>query len=234
MSGIRKVRVICFDYYMTLVKLNEPFQQIENWIREYLLRKYPNVDCQKFIGLFTRNRARLTGRGFFYSGTDLLVKSLGMTCNNFLLVDTYFIDTFIQYVKWLFSSHPVVYSDCRDVLEALRKKYTVGLLTNADNSIIGESLRLQKLTFDFVITSEDAKCNKPGEGIFKYAFRKLEKGKDEMIMIGDSQIDDIYGAGCMGIKTIWVNRNKENLKEGIELPLFTVDKLMDIPNLLEC
>jgi len=97
----------------------------------------------------------------------------------------------------------------------MKEKYIFGLLTNADNYILQQSIQRFGFNFSFIITSEDAKANKPNEEIFKYAMNKLGSNGRDIIMIGDSQIDDIYGAGNMGMKTIWVNRSQRQLKSGI-------------------
>ncbi len=228
-SSMMDISVVCLDYYMTLVELEAPFQQIAKWMKKYLKDAYPEVDVQRFNSRFTRARAKLgTGERFFL-GIELLSESLAMVCKDFGL--PCFSKEFEPFAKALFST-PKAYTDAHQLLEVLRGKYRVGLLTNADNHIIRTSIELQGFQFDFVITSEDAKANKPSPNMFQYALDKLERRKEEILMIGDSQIDDIYGAGRMGINTVWVNRNRESLKEGIVPPVFEVDKLSDIPKKL--
>jgi len=219
-------KIICFDYYGTLVKLDSPFDKIKTLLREYMENDFPEIDFDRFYGRFNRNRAVLSSSQSFLRGIDLLVESLVKTCTFYKV--PCFIDSFIPFVEELFTM-PEAFPDARDVLEDLRKSFTVGVLSNADNYIIEKSIKLQEFELDFLITSEDAKSNKPDAGFFHYAMQRLGRKPDELYMIGDSQIDDILGAGKLGINTVWVNRNRELLKEGINPPDFEVDVLSKIP-----
>ncbi|SCY70688.1 HAD family hydrolase [Alkaliphilus peptidifermentans] len=222
-------KVICFDYYGTLVKLNSPFDQIKALLIDHVTRNFPKLDSKKFYSGFFKNMAVLNSDEKFYRGIDLLVESLVRTCNLYKV--PCFKDIFIPFVEELFIM-PEAYPDARGVIDSLKKSYQVGVLSNADNYIIKKSIQTQDFKFDFIITSEDAQSNKPNEKIFLYAMEKLCKKPNELYMVGDSQIDDILGAGRLGINTIWINRDKESLKEGIIPPDFQVLQLSEIPYIL--
>ncbi len=55
--------------------------------------------------------------------------------------------------------------------------------------------------FDFVVSSEEAGMEKPGEGIFLLALQKLGMSKDDVLVIGDSKKRDIAGAENLGIRS---------------------------------
>lgn len=224
-----KIKAICFDYYMTLVKLKQPFEQIKIWVTEYLKNIYPSIDADKFYSRFTKNRAFFSSQPEFQLGIDLLSKSMGRTCQYFQI--PYFKDEFVCFAEKLFIS-PEAYADSHLVLNELKKHYHVGLLTNADNYILQSSISNNQFSFDFIITSDDARCNKPKKLIFQYALSFLGIEASELFMIGDSQVDDIYGAGQLGINTIWINRDGALLKEGIIPPNYQVDRLANIIEIL--
>ncbi|MCC5466516.1 HAD family hydrolase [Pelosinus baikalensis] len=226
--GVREMKqpnVICFDYYMTLVELHQPYEKIRTWLGCYLRNSHPEIDSDKFYGKFNRNRAVLSSGGIFKLGIDLLCQSLQKTCESFHIND--FSYEFAELIFDLFSS-PIAYFDAHDTVNKLKTQFSVGLLTNADNYIVKQSISRQKFEFDFVITSEDAKANKPDNKIFLHALEKLGKKYDEILMVGDSQFDDLYGAGKLNIKTLWINRNNEPLKAGVIPPAFTTDTLSGI------
>lgn len=221
-------KIICFDYYGTLVKLNSPFDQIKKFMRAYIEKHLPEIDFERFYAKFSRNRAVLASGQKFFRGIDLLVESLVKTCTFYKV--PCFKEFFIPFVEKLFTM-PEAYTDASEVIDNLRKNFIVGVLSNADNYIIERSIRTQGFKLDFVITSEDARANKPSSEIFLYSMEILGRRPDELYMIGDSQIDDILGAGKLGINTIWINRDGESLKEGISPPDFELDALDKIPSI---
>lgn len=223
------IKAVCFDYYMTLVQLEQPFEQIKKWIEQHLKKNNCNIELNRFHRKFTRNRAVLSTDGVFRLGIKLLMECMKLTCKEFDY--KYCKDEFKSFIDELFSS-PLAYKDAHEVINQLKKYYKVGLVTNADNYIINESILRQSFGFDFVVTSEDAQCNKPHKNIFKYTMKKLDATHEDIIMIGDSQVDDIYGASQMGIKTIWLNRKKDIVKKELGIPNFEVNSLNEIIKIL--
>ncbi|WP_379132213.1 YjjG family noncanonical pyrimidine nucleotidase [Paenibacillus sp. sgz500958] len=77
-------------------------------------------------------------------------------------------------------------------------------------------------TFEQVIISEEAGCQKPEKGIFDYAFNKLGlTDKDKVLIVGDSLTSDIQGGINYGIDTCWYNPrgavNASNLQPTYEI-----------------
>ena len=225
MNFNERIKIVCCDYYMTLVELRKPFERIQRWITDYLSVNCSEVDIKRFNSRFTRNRAVIAADDSFMLGIDILAECLDRTCKSFGISG--FCCEFLPYVEDIFRNTNA-YPDAHLLINQLQKDYKVGLLTNADNYLLEESVKDLKFEFDFIITSEDARCNKPGNRIFEYAMEKLSIRNDELIMIGDSQNDDIFGAGEMGISSIWVNRNDEALRDGVVPPLRIVKNLVNI------
>lgn len=64
-------------------------------------------------------------------------------------------------------------------------------------------------TFEAIITSELAGCQKPTVDIFNYAFEQLQfEDLSRVLMIGDSLSSDIQGGNNVGIDTCWFNPKK--------------------------
>ena len=72
-------------------------------------------------------------------------------------------------------------------------------------------------TFEAIITSEEANCQKPQTDIFEYACKLLNvTDKSRVLMIGDSLSSDILGGNNFGIDTCWYNpHRKENTSAAI-------------------
>jgi 2-haloalkanoic acid dehalogenase type II len=221
--------VICFDYYRTLVKLESPFVDIQEYITGYITRHEPEIDVKKFFGRFTRCRAVLSTAPEFRLGIDILTQSIDRACAWFKIGS--FGKEFKSFCEGLFT-FTEKYSDADRILAVLSSKYRVGLLTNADNYIIRQNILQNGFKFDFVFTSEDAKANKPDRRIFELAQQKLCITPDRMVMVGDSLFDDISGALAQGMRCIWVNRDNEPLKEGSSPPTWQIKTLSEIEFIL--
>ncbi|MCT7433177.1 HAD family hydrolase [Aliarcobacter cryaerophilus] len=74
-----------------------------------------------------------------------------------------------------------------------------------------EKLKLNQF-IDKIVTSEEAGREKPHPYMFMLALEKLNLGKHEVCMIGDSFKKDILGASNLGIDSIWFNHENKQEK----------------------
>ncbi|WP_339317387.1 YjjG family noncanonical pyrimidine nucleotidase [Paenibacillus sp. FSL R10-2734] len=83
-------------------------------------------------------------------------------------------------------------------------------------------------TFEQIIISEEAGCQKPEIGIFDYAFAKLGiTDKEKVLIVGDSLTSDIQGGINYGIDTCWFNPlGKENIS-GVQ-PKYEIRSLSEL------
>lgn len=63
---------------------------------------------------------------------------------------------------------------------------------------------------NFMVSSEEAGIEKPNPRIFKKALDKLGLQPNEVIMIGDNFKKDIAGASHLGIKSFWLNHQRQH------------------------
>jgi len=222
---VRDKKIVLLDYYGTLVELDSPFKKIDSWVKEYLAANHRHVDTARFGSRYTKNRAVMTAGQPFSLGIDLLTNCLSKTCSDFGIKD--FKEEFSGFIFELFTS-PKPFPDAHSVISRLRENYKVGLLTNADNCLLYKSIDNCRFAFDFVISSEDAAANKPDIEIFRYALNKLGVLSDQSVLIGDSQVDDVYGAAKAGMDAIWINRRNETLRDEIKPPIHEVACLNDL------
>lgn len=201
------IRTICFDYYGTLVQTRqgEPFALIESWIKE---SGFPSE-----IGMsFAKERARLLYHApDFYTGKQLLQKCYAALCHKYRIKPKE--QLFLEYVRYVFTD-TVLFEGTKEVLESLRKRYAIGLVTNADDDILYESIHKHDLQFDFVVSSEAVRCNKPGMTIFRKAMECANAWADELLMVGDSLTEDMLPAKELGMLCVWINRR--NSMQGAE------------------
>lgn len=92
------------------------------------------------------------------------------------------------------------------VLEALRPRYPLAVLSNADDDFLTAALQRNDLRFDTVVTSEQAGAIKPNPAIFHHLAQRLDLKPGQILYAGDNPIPDILGPCKAGLKVAWVNR----------------------------
>jgi 2-haloacid dehalogenase/putative hydrolase of the HAD superfamily len=121
-----------------------------------------------------------------------------------------------------------------DASRALPKLSSVPkcMLSNADEHLLDVAMKKNGLHFEYAVSSEKARGYKPYPKIFQCALKEVGCEPDEAIMVGDSQTSDIAGARRMGIPVIWINRFKEELREGVPEPDFEAKDILQMAEIL--
>ena len=130
---------------------------------------------------------------------------------------------------------PFIYEDTYAVLDALKDKYQLVLLTNGAPSL--QNLKLEitpeiRPYFDHVIISGDYGKGKPNAQLFEYMMDKAGITAGEGIMVGDNLNTDIKGSACVGMKNVWINR-EGNVNETEVTPTYEVTSLTELLELLK-
>ena len=118
-----------------------------------------------------------------------------------------------------------------EILDYLKPKYTLAILTNGFKEVQTQKLKNCNLDkyFSKLICSEDTGYQKPNPKIFQYALSSLNAKKTESIMIGDDLNVDIIGANNFKIDTIYCNfiDNTES-----SIPTYQITSLKELTNIL--
>jgi len=120
-----------------------------------------------------------------------------------------------------------LFNDVLPALKALRGKYTLGILSNGNS--YPERCGLEGM-FQFVVFSQDCGVEKPNPRLFQIAVEKAECSKQQLVHVGDSLQDDVMGAINVGIKCVWLNRErvKNNLDFKIDHEISSLLELLEI------
>ena len=112
------------------------------------------------------------------------------------------------------------FEETASVLTALRSRYHVGMLSNADDDFLFACLERNGLQdeFEVIVTSEGAGAYKPHEAIFRRFAEAMGAEMHEVLYVGDSQSADVLGARNAGMPVAWVNRDGAPLREGVPRP----------------
>ncbi|MEK4006577.1 HAD family hydrolase [Paenibacillus sp. FSL H3-0333] len=109
-------------------------------------------------------------------------------------------------------SRPYIYEETLQVLNELRGKVKLLLLTNGCPALQQEKLDgVPELTpyFDHIVISGSFGKGKPDKGIFEHALGLLDITPEQGIMVGDKLTTDILGGLSAGLTTVWINRNSK-------------------------
>ena len=116
-------------------------------------------------------------------------------------------------------TRPSLYDEVREVLGALDRP--VCIVSNADERELLLAVEHLGLTFDYMITSENARSYKPDAVIFEAALRLTGWRAERVVHVGDSLHSDVGGAQRLGLRTAWVNRAVRMTDIGREKPDWT-------------
>jgi len=102
-----------------------------------------------------------------------------------------------------------VFADVEPALAGLRALgYKLGVLTNCDDDLFAATQESFRQPFDLAITAEQVKDYKPAPTHFRRFFRVSGVEPDHWVHVACSFFHDIGPAKQMGVKRVWVDRDK--------------------------
>lgn len=130
----------------------------------------------------------------------------------------------LEFANSIYSWQP--FPETHDALAALKQKgYKLVILSNIDNKIIQNSIKLIGIDFDGVVTAEEVGSYKPAHGHWEEMLKRFNAKKEEVLHVAASYVHDIIPAKEQGFDCIWINRNHEQptreIKPGMEFDTLT-------------
>ena len=116
------------------------------------------------------------------------------------------------------------FPDTRGALERIGKLHPIGILSNVEESVIGETIRRIGVKFDLVVTAEKVESYKPAPDHWYAAMHELEADEHEIFHLAASSFHDLETATLLGIPCGYVNRAGYPLGDEAS-PLFEVPDL---------
>ncbi|MBV9421568.1 MAG: HAD-IA family hydrolase [Solirubrobacterales bacterium] len=117
-------------------------------------------------------------------------------------------------------------------LQKIAKKYRIGLISNIDDKLLGQTRRHIPLDFDLVVTAQQVRSYKPDPAHFIECERRIG-GKKGWVHIAASYYYDVEPCLKRKIPVIWVNRNKEQLEGSQKKPDAEVPNLREAAKLID-
>jgi putative hydrolase of the HAD superfamily len=145
-----------------------------------------------------------------YSGLEKFFRKLNMRWKL-----PHSVKEFIKERNDIFGGLTVPFPEMLEVLECLKGKYKLGIITNGYSSVQREKIRKVNITeyFDDIIVSGEQPFAKPDPRIFELACKNLGVKPEEAIFVGDYYPNDIAGALSAKIMPIWISNNPDEHKE---------------------
>ncbi|KXH87072.1 HAD family hydrolase [Sporosarcina sp. HYO08] len=131
--------------------------------------------------------------------------------------------------------HPFVYEETFRVLDALKDTYELVLLTNGSPSLQQTKLEITPEIapyFSHIVISGGFGVGKPDPSIFEHVLNTCETTADEAIMVGDNLLTDILGASRVGIRSVWINREGDEMTAE-HAPTYEIDHLEKLLPILD-
>ena len=217
------IRAILFDAAGTLIHLPRGvgwhYQQIA---ARHGLHLEEKALASAFRDAFKNAPARLAA-GDGLAGDDkswwhALVRQVFSTCDA-TLPDREFDRLFEElYAHFAEPGGWAVYPEVPGILEALRGKYRLGILSNFDRRLylVLDHLGIRRF-FDIILISSEAGFQKPDPRIFAAALSALDVTPAQTIHAGDDPVEDWQAAVTAGLHSYRVDRPSKGLEE---LPVF--------------
>ena len=123
------------------------------------------------------------------------------------------------------------FPESRGVVERLKRAYTVCIGSTTDTEPLMRDLNRSGIVVDHIFTSEGLQVYKPQKVFYERILTELSLLPQEVLFVGDSLTDDIFGPKQVGMKTCWVNR--KGPAAPVPPPDYVVPDLTGLPVILE-
>jgi len=103
-----------------------------------------------------------------------------------------------------------LYPEVQSVLDELRPHYRLAVVSDGQSAWATPELRAVGLDryFDPVIVSGDFGFRKPDRRLFNAALAEMGFSPEQVIFVGNDMYRDVYGAGRLGMKTVFFSSNQ--------------------------
>ncbi|MFZ0311982.1 MAG: haloacid dehalogenase type II [Candidatus Korobacteraceae bacterium] len=100
------------------------------------------------------------------------------------------------------------FADTVPALRSLHSRYKLAILSNIDDDLFAHSARKLQVSFDCVVTAQQAHSYKPSLRNFEMLLERLATPRNRLLHVGESLYHDVGPARSLGIATVWVNRRQ--------------------------
>ena len=217
------IKAVIFDFDDTLSdrKLN-----VFNLYYDYFKNVYPQLDEMEFESLVQDLMI------YDCFGTTNLSERCYLLKNHYKLPENFF-EKFDDYYFDALPKFTVLHDDTIEVLEKLKDKYKLGIITNGDSVVQHNKIKNVNIEkyFDEIIVSGDVGINKPDPAIFKIMADRLGLMPEECMFVGDIFSSDIIGAIKAKMVPCWYISDDGKPSKYTGFRINKLSKLLNILNI---
>jgi putative hydrolase of the HAD superfamily len=128
-----------------------------------------------------------------------------------------------------------LYPHVREVLDVLRERYPLAVVTDAQSAYArGELHKVGLLDyFDPIVISGDHGYRKPDRRLFEFALDGMGAAAEHTLYVGNDMHRDIYGAREVGMKTVMFESDQGASAYLDCVPDYTITDFRDLPKILD-
>jgi len=110
------------------------------------------------------------------------------------------------------------FPDTPAALARLAGRYRLGVITNCDDDLFAASNPRLGVTFDWIVTAEQARSYKPDPHNFEVLFERLGLPRDRILHVAQSLYHDHVPAKALGLHSVWIDRRHDRPGAGATPP----------------
>jgi putative hydrolase of the HAD superfamily len=128
-----------------------------------------------------------------------------------------------------------LYRHVREVLDVLRERYPLAVVTDAQSAYArGELHKVGLLDyFDPIIVSGDHGYRKPDRRLFQFALDGMGVAAEDTLYVGNDMHRDIFGARAVGMKTVMFDSDQGTKVHLDCVPDYTITDFRDLLMILD-
>ena len=100
------------------------------------------------------------------------------------------------------------FPDSAEALQRLQERFKLAVITNCDDDLFAQSERRLAVSFDYVITAQQAASYKPGHAGFLLAFERIDEPRERILHVAQSLFHDHVPAKALGMTSVWIDRRQ--------------------------
>ncbi len=117
------------------------------------------------------------------------------------------------------------FPDSGDALSRLATSYKLAVITNCDDDLFARSAARLGVTFDWVITAQQARSYKPSSRNFELALNTIDVPRERILHVAQSVFHDHVTAKKLGMASVWIDRRAGRVGSGATPPAQAVPDL---------
>jgi putative hydrolase of the HAD superfamily len=233
----QSVEAVLFDFYNTLIAVSTDEDEAEVWARLARFLRYhghghsPDALRTDFV---TTARHRLLSAAETYPETDVHA-IFASVLQDHRIANPELIRQVVLLFRTLMMRHFCLFPDTLAVLESLRSRLRLGLVTDAQALLLEGELDMVGLRpyFDVVVVSGPTGFRKPDTRLFHTALRAIEVEPGAALFVGDNLSRDVCGAKAAGLCAVLIDREATYGSDSSSCaPDLIIRTLADLPTLL--